>query len=83
MASSVIIFLSNVATLCCILYEFTYLASITQLTTHRYYRIQLVKSLYFIALIVLVVASGSGTPMSTGQTRGKVWSDVWRLCIIV
>ena len=80
----IFIFISNFLVLCTILYEFTWAGSLVQLTAQRFYRIQLVKSLYILILVILTLVSGSGIPIPQGgRTFGHDWAVVWRLAIFV
>lgn len=70
--------IANTILLFTILYELTYCGSLASLSASRFYRIQLVKSLYFLGLVVAANASGSGF---TGDVKG--WASVWRAAIVV
>jgi hypothetical protein len=80
----VFIFISNSLVLCAILYEFTWAGSLAQLTALRFYRIQLVKSLYILILVILTLVFGSGIPAAQGgRMFAHDWAMVWRLAIFV
>jgi hypothetical protein len=80
----VFILIANVLILCTILYEFSYLGEIARLSPQRYFKIQLVKSIYFFLLVVVTLVSGSGLPMDEKVT-GCAWFGTmcWRLAIFV
>lgn len=78
------IFISNFLVLCTILYEFSWSGRLAQLTAQRFYRIQLIKSLYFLILVILTLVSGSGIPMpQVSSGAAYVWAMTWRLAIFV
>ena len=75
----ILILLSNAAILCTILYEWgsTFVPS-------RYYKIQIVKSVYFLLLVIMVLSSGLNLPME-GDFSGAawVWATLWKMLIFV
>jgi hypothetical protein len=78
------IFIANIIVLTTILYEFSWASRLAQLTAKRFYRIQLVKSAYFLTLVVMTLISGSGIPMPERSTGlAYVLSMCWRLAIFV
>ena len=80
----IFIFISNLLVLCTVLYEFSWVGRLAQLTAQRFYRIQLIKSLYFLILVIMTFASGSGIPMPQGSTGfAYVWAMTWRMAIFV
>lgn len=83
-ASMAFVFIFNLLVLCIILYEFTWAGSLAQLTAQRFYRIQLVKSLYILFLVIMTLVTGSGVPVPEGgRTFAHDWAVIWRLAIFV
>lgn len=70
--------ITNTLLLFTILYELTYCGSLATLSASRFYRVQLVKSLYFLVLIIVAAVSGSGF---MGDVKG--WGSVWKGAIVV
>jgi hypothetical protein len=80
----VFILISNALILCTILYEFSYLGEIAKLSPERYFKIQLVKSIYFLLIVLVTLISGSGLPMDEKTTgAARFWAFCWKLAIFV
>jgi hypothetical protein len=73
----VFILLANAAILCTILYEFS-----STFVPQKYFKIQIVKSLYFCFIVVVTLSSGLSLPME-GKASGAawVWATLWRMLI--
>jgi hypothetical protein len=73
------ILLSNAAILCTILYEWA-----STFVPSKYYKIQVVKSVYFLVLVTFVLSSGLNLPME-GNVSGAawVWSTLLKMLIFV
>lgn len=67
--------ITNTLLLFIILYELTYCGSLATLSPSRFYRIQLVKSIYFLGLVIIAAISGSGF-IEDVKERGSVWRGV-------
>ncbi|KAL2060619.1 hypothetical protein VTL71DRAFT_9260 [Oculimacula yallundae] len=64
-----------------VLYELTYTCgSLAYLSASRFYRLQLVKSIYFLLLTIFVSVRGTGT---VGAANTSVWGGLWRGGMVV
>ncbi|KAE9366746.1 hypothetical protein N431DRAFT_429542 [Stipitochalara longipes BDJ] len=79
LTTMIFIFLSNAAIFCAILYEWA-----STFVPSKYYKIQIVKSVYFLVLVILVLSSGLNLPME-GNVSGVawVWATLWKMLIFV
>jgi hypothetical protein len=75
----VIILVANAAILCTILYEWG-----STFVPQKYFKIQIVKSLYFFLILVFALSSGLSLPMEGGISGAAwVWATLWRMLIFV
>ena len=75
----VFILVANAAILCTILYEWG-----SAFVPQKYFKIQIVKSLYFFLILVFTLSSGLSLPMEGGISGAAwVWATLWRMLIFV
>ncbi|KAH6720559.1 hypothetical protein BKA61DRAFT_708908 [Leptodontidium sp. MPI-SDFR-AT-0119] len=80
-ATTILSLIANTILLFTILYELTYTCALPFLSATRFYRMQLVKSLYFLLLVILVSVNGSG--WTAGGASVGAWGAVWRGGVVV
>jgi hypothetical protein len=75
----VFILFANAAILCTILYEWG-----STFVPQKYFKIQIVKSVYFFLILVFALSSGLSLPMEGGISGAAwVWATIWRMLIFV